>query len=137
MDNGSRGIADNNLSRIANLAYFFKQDTIPGRNPGSAVFSDLDCEIDGTSALVIAEKYGLKAQTIEGNWQILCNRHYPSIAKKKDGKYILVLKADNEKFLIHDSGSTRTSIVSTTQFLADWSGQSIIFSNYSQKATEM
>ena len=119
--------------QFSKLEYFFNPGNTPDPKSIRGTHGAIDLVIDEVSAIKIAEKYGLNVQSINGNWMILCNRDYPSIAKQNDGRYVLILRADSEKFLIHDPAHARTAIVPTHRFLSDWSGLAIVFVKNSTK----
>ena len=114
--------------RVSRLEYFFGSDTNPSATLSRDLDSDLESGIDELTAIKIAEKYGLHILAIDGDWMALCNRRFPSIVTQNNSHYVLILRADMEKFLIHDPRQNRTSIISTFQFLSDWSGKALVFS---------
>ena len=98
----------------------------------SQLFDDLKVVIDDDmserASTGFAESYGLVAKIIMGDWDELCNRNYPSIVKLKDGRYFLVIRANESGILLYDQQSSKSSIVTRDIFQARWTGQAVIFS---------
>jgi len=101
----------------------------------SRLFSDLQAVIDDDmsehSARGFAESYGLVAKIIQGDWNELCNRNYPSIVKLHDGRYFLVIRANDSGILLYDQRNAKSSIITRDIFQARWSGQAVVFTTVS------
>ena len=97
----------------------------------SRLFDDLQSVIDDDLSEKrcdeFAEYYGLVAKIIDGKWADLCNRNYPSIVKLKDGRFFLVLRANDSGILLYDQQNSKSSIVTKDLFEARWTGQAVTF----------
>ena len=97
----------------------------------SRLFSDVQSVIDDDlsekASHSFAESYGLVAKIIFGDWSELCNQNYPSIVKLIDGRYFLVIRANESGILLYDQGNSKSSIVTKDIFQARWTGQAVTF----------
>jgi len=97
----------------------------------NGLFNDLQSLIDDDlsekASRDFAESYGLVAKIINGDWVELCNRNYPSIVKLKDGRYFLVIRANDSGILLYDHRNSKSSIVTRDLFQARWTGQAVTF----------
>ena len=93
--------------------------------------SIIDDDLSEKASHFFAESYGLVAKIIDGQWANLCNRNYPSIVKLKDGRFFLVLRANESGILLYDQQNSRSSIVTKDLFQARWTGQAVTFSDQS------
>ena len=88
----------------------------------SRLFSDVQSVIDDDmsekASRSFAESYGLVAKIIDGDWSELCNRNYPSIVKLNDGRYFLVIRANESGILLYDQRNSKSSIVTKDIFQA-------------------
>ena len=91
------------------------------------VQSVIDDDLSEKAANEFAESYGLVAKIIDGQWPDLCNQSYPSIVKTKDGRFFLVIRANEYGILLYDQQSTKSSIVTKDLFMARWTGQAVTF----------
>ena len=101
------------------------------KNLKTRLFDDLQSLIDDDlsekACNSFAESYGLVAKIIDGEWIDLCNRNYPSIVKLKDGRYFLVLRANDSGILLYDHQNSRSSIVTKDLFQTRWTGHAVTF----------
>lgn len=97
----------------------------------SGLFNDLQAVIDNDmseqASQQFADSYGLVAKLIFGDWNELCNRNYPSIVKLNDGRFFLVLRANESGILLYDQQNSRSSIVTKDIFEGRWTGFAVVF----------
>ena len=77
--------------------------------------------------LLTARHLGLKASASDSDWPRLSVIALPAIAVQKDGRYVLLARADNEKVLVQDPGEPKPLILPRQVFEEAWSGRLILF----------
>src|SRR5713101_5763767 len=95
----------------AQLRHLFGQSTKP--------FGDADL-------LRAATHLGFKAGLVDSEWSRLSVIQLPAIARRKDGRYLVLAKADDEKVLVQDPGEQRPQVLARVAFEEAWSGQLIL-----------
>ncbi len=90
-------------------------------------FSQSGQALSDTDLLRAAKHLGLKAGQLTTTWSRLAGLPLPVLAKRTDGKYIVLAKVEAEKALIQDPIEARPLILSREQFEAAWSGQILLF----------
>jgi subfamily B ATP-binding cassette protein HlyB/CyaB len=81
----------------------------------------------GEVELLLAAKHlGLKAGTIDTDWSQLASTPLPAIAFHKDGRYVVVARADADKVLIQDPDEQRPLLLPRDLFEQAWSGRLIL-----------
>src|SRR4030065_1448429 len=80
-----------------------------------------------TELLRAAKHLGFKATAVDSDWSRLSVIALPAIAAQKDGRYVLLAKADNEKILIQDPSEPRPLLLPREVFEQAWSGRLILF----------
>jgi ATP-binding cassette, subfamily B, bacterial HlyB/CyaB len=70
---------------------------------------------------------GLKASVTDSDWPRLSVIALPAIAVQKDGRYVLLARADNEKVLVQDPAEPKPLILPRQVFDDAWSGRLILF----------
>lgn len=83
-------------------------------------FSDADL-------LRAAKHVGLKAGLMKSRWDKLPETPLPALAKRTDGHYLVLAKAEKEKVLVQDPIEARPLILSREQFEATWTGELLLF----------
>jgi subfamily B ATP-binding cassette protein HlyB/CyaB len=83
-------------------------------------FSDVDL-------LRAAKHLGLKAGMRKTQWRHLSGTPFPAIAKRSDGRYVVLAKIDGGKALIQDPVEGRPLMVSREQFESMWTGELLLF----------
>ena len=82
----------------------------------------------GESELLLTARHiGLKASVVQSDWDRLSIVALPAIAAQKDGRYVLLARADSEKILIHDPSESKPLILPRQVFEEAWSGRLILF----------
>ncbi len=79
-----------------------------------------------TQILLAAKDLGLKTGTIETDWSRLATTPLPAIAQQKDGRYVLLARADDEKVLVQDPSEQRPLLLPRAVFEPSWSGKLIL-----------
>lgn len=67
-----------------------------------------------TEILSAAKHLGFKVGVIDSNWSRLPTIALPAIAQYKDGRYVLLARADAEKILIQDPAEPRPLLFDLT-----------------------
>jgi subfamily B ATP-binding cassette protein HlyB/CyaB len=82
----------------------------------------------GESEILLAARHlGLKASAADSDWPRLSVISLPAIAVQKDGRHVLLARADNEKVLVQDPGEPKPLILPRQVFEEAWSGRLILF----------
>lgn len=77
--------------------------------------------------LLRAAKYlGLKAGQLKAGWDELTGVPLPALAKRTDGRYVVLAKIDHEQVLIQDPLEQRPLIVPRHAFELIWSGELLL-----------
>ncbi|MGH7216338.1 MAG: type I secretion system permease/ATPase, partial [Nitrospiraceae bacterium] len=80
-----------------------------------------------TELLRAAKHLGLKAGVLTANWNKLVGIPLPAMAKRADGRYVVLAKIEGEKVLVQDPTEARPLILSREQFESAWTGQLLLF----------
>ncbi len=83
--------------------------------------------LSDTDLLRAAKHLGLKAGQLTTTWQKLQGLPLPIMAKRTDGRYVVLAKLEADKLLIQDPVEARPLILSREQFESAWSGQVLLF----------
>ena len=83
-------------------------------------------EIGVLEMLRCAKEFGLKARSSQTKWQRLTNTPLPGIAVLRDGRYLLLGKANESQVLVQDPLSPRPTLMSRGDFEALWDGRLIL-----------
>jgi ATP-binding cassette, subfamily B, bacterial HlyB/CyaB len=82
------------------------------------------CDVDLFRA---AKHLGLKAGLVKIHWRKLAGTPFPAIAKRWDGRYVVLAQINGEKALIQDPGEGRLLVLSREQFESTWTGELLLF----------
>ncbi len=74
-----------------------------------------------------AKHVGLKAGLLKTTWSKLQGTPLPAMAKRTDGRYVVLAKVEDEKVLVQDPVETRPLVLSREQFEATWVGELLLF----------
>lgn len=74
-----------------------------------------------------AKHLGLKAGLLNTTWSKLQGTPLPAMAKRGDGRYVVLAKAEGEKVLVQDPVEARPLVLSREQFEATWTGDLLLF----------
>src|SRR5437868_3393263 len=83
--------------------------------------------LSDTGLLRAAKHLGLKAGILTANWNKLAGIPLPAMAKRSDGRYVVLAKLEGEKVLLQDPTEARPLILSREQFESAWTGQLLLF----------
>jgi subfamily B ATP-binding cassette protein HlyB/CyaB len=83
--------------------------------------------LSDTGLLRAAKHLGLKAGSLRTSWNALAGTPFPAMAKRTDGRYVVLAKIEGEKALIQDPVAGRPLVLSREQFESAWSGDLLLF----------
>ena len=121
----STGAADTGLMCLLILARFYD---LPA--DGSQLrhqFAQSGQLLSDTDLLRAAKHLGLKAGLLKSEWGKLPGTPFPAVAKRTDGRYVVLAKIDGDKALIQDPVEGRPLVLSREQFEAAWTGELLLF----------
>lgn len=84
-------------------------------------------DFDEVGLLRISKHLGFKARAVDSEWSRLSAISLPAIAQNKDGRYVVIARADDEKILIQDPLEPRPLTLPREIFEESWSGRLILF----------
>ena len=119
------GVTDTGLICLLILARFYD---LPA--DGSQLrhqFAQSGQVLSDTDLLRAARHLGLKAGVLTANWNKLGGIPLPALAKRTDGRYVVLAKIEGDKALIQDPVEARPLVLSREQFESVWSGQLLLF----------
>jgi subfamily B ATP-binding cassette protein HlyB/CyaB len=122
---GSTGAADTGLTCLLILARFYD---LPA--DGSQLrhqFAQSGQLLSDTDLLRAAKHLGLKAGLLKTEWGKLPGTPFPAMAKRPDGRYVVLAKIDGDKALIQDPVEGRPLVLSREQFESAWTGELLLF----------
>ena len=73
-----------------------------------------------------ARRLGLKARSLSTRWVRLAGTPLPAIAELKDGTFLLLGKATEDKVLVHVPGTAQATVMTRPEFEAAWSGRLVL-----------
>jgi len=73
-----------------------------------------------------AKELGVKARAVTTRWERLANTPLPAIAGLKDGRFLILGKAADDKALVQSPVSPRPSMMSRDEFEAAWDGRLVL-----------
>ncbi|MBV9238356.1 MAG: type I secretion system permease/ATPase [Xanthobacteraceae bacterium] len=73
-----------------------------------------------------AKELGLKAKVRSSNWERLATTPQPSIAVLRDGGYLLLGKAGDDKAIVQAPQEARPKLMTRAEFEAVWNGQLVL-----------
>ena len=80
-----------------------------------------------TNALLRAAKHvGLKAGLVTTSWDELAATPLPAIARRTDGRHVVLAKVQGEKVLVQDPLEKRPNLLMKEEFVATWSGSLLL-----------
>jgi ATP-binding cassette, subfamily B, bacterial HlyB/CyaB len=83
-------------------------------------------KIGAPEMLRCAKDLGLKARTYQTDWSRLTTTPLPAIAALRDGSFMLVAKAAEDKVLVRPPGTPRPALMTRAELLAVWDGELIL-----------
>lgn len=121
----STGAVDTGLTCLLILARFYD---LPA--DGSQLrhqFAQSGKLLSDTDLLRAAKHLGLKAGLVKSEWAKLPGTPFPAVAKRRDGRYVVLAKIDGDKALIQDPVEGRPLVLAREQFEAAWTGELLLF----------
>ncbi len=119
------GVTDTGLICLLILARFYD---LPA--DGSQLrhqFAQSGQPLSDTDLLRAAKHLGLKAGQRSADWNKLGGIPLPALAKRTDGRYVVLAKLEGEKVLVQDPTEARPLVLSREQFESAWTGQLLLF----------
>jgi len=95
-------------------------------------FSESGKNLNETDLLRAAKHLGFKAGFVESDWSALAKAPLPAIAQQKDGRYVVVAKAESDKVLVQDPLEGRPMLLPKAAFEESWSGKLMLFTKRAQ-----
>lgn len=83
--------------------------------------------LSDTDLLRAAKHLGLKAGLVTTKWSKLHETPLPAMAKRTNGRYLVLAKVEAEKVLVQDPVEARPLVLSRDQFESMWSGELLLF----------
>lgn len=117
--------ADDGLTCLLIIARFHD---LPG--DGSQLrhqFARFGQVLSDTDILHAARHVGLKAGLLKTAWCKLQSTPLPAMAKRTDGRYVVLAKVEDEKVLVQDPVVVRPLVLSRQQFEEAWTGELLLF----------
>ena len=106
------------------LARFFGVPANP--EPLKHQFTEPGKAFGETELLLAAKHLGFKAGVVESDWKRLPHIALPAIAQQKDGRYVIIARADAEKVLLQDPAEPKPLLLPRAIFEEAWSGRLIL-----------
>ena len=79
-----------------------------------------------TEILRCAKQLQVKARAIKSNWQRLAATPLPAIAALREGGFLVLGKAVDDKVLVQSPGSPKPSLMTRAEFEAVWDGRLVL-----------
>ena len=89
-----------------------------------------------TELLLAAKHLGLKARAVDGEWSRLPATPLPAIAVLKDGRFVIIARADNDKVLVQDPLESRPLLLPRAVFEPTWGGRLVLVTKRAGLQTE-
>src|SRR4029077_1034052 len=70
-----------------------------------------------------AKGLGLKARAHRTNWSRLTKTPFPAIAAQRDGGFLVLAKAGEDKVLLQSPQTQRPALITRAEFTAVWDGR--------------
>ena len=121
----SSGATDTGLTCLLILARFYD---LPA--DGSQLrhqFAQSGQLLSDADLLRAAKHLGLKAGLLKTAWGQLPGTPLPAMAKRTDGRYVVLAKIEGDKVLIQDPVDARPLVLSRDQFESAWTGDLVLF----------
>jgi subfamily B ATP-binding cassette protein HlyB/CyaB len=83
-------------------------------------------KIGAPEMLRCAKELGLKARAYRTEWSRLVKTPLPAIAALRDGRFMVVAKAAEDKVLVQPPLASRPALMTQAEFLALWDGELIL-----------
>ncbi|MFQ5488600.1 MAG: type I secretion system permease/ATPase [Gammaproteobacteria bacterium] len=131
MDQGNDPAGDTGLACLLVISRFYGLPADAGQLRHR--FAQEGRMFGANEILRAARLQGLKARQVTADWSRLGRIHLPAIAQDKDGRYLILAKADltpgEEKLLVHDPLKEYPETLSRAAFEETWDGRLILFAH--------
>ena len=119
------GVTDTGLICLLILARFYDlpADGLQLRHQ----FAQSGQVLSDTDLLRAAKHLGLKAGVLTMDWAKLEGIPLPALAKRMDGRYVVLAKIEGDKALVQDPTAARPLVLSREQFESAWTGKLFLF----------
>jgi subfamily B ATP-binding cassette protein HlyB/CyaB len=121
----SPGVTDTGLICLLILARF--HDLPADGSQLRHQFAQSGQVLSDADLLRAAKHLGLKAGLHKTTWSKLPGTPLPAMAKRTDGRYVVLAKVEAENILVQDPVEARPLILSREQFETTWSGELLLF----------
>jgi subfamily B ATP-binding cassette protein HlyB/CyaB len=121
----SPGVTDTGLICLLILARF--HDLPADGSQLRHQFAQSGQVLSDADLLRAAKHLGLKAGLHKTTWSKLPGTPLPAMAKRTDGRYVVLAKVEAEKILVQDPIEARPLILSREQFETAWTGELLLF----------
>ncbi len=115
---------DSGLACLLMLARFFGVPANP--EPLKHQFTEPGKAFGETELLLAAKHLGFKVGAVESDWLRLPHIALPAIAQQKDGRFVIIARADAEKVLLQDPAEPKPLLLPRAIFEEAWSGRLIL-----------
>jgi subfamily B ATP-binding cassette protein HlyB/CyaB len=95
-------------------------------------FGKAGCPFSDRDLLRAAKHLGLKAGLVQTEWTKLTGTPLPALAKRRDGRYVVLAKVEADKVLVQDPLAGRPLIQTRADFERGWSGELLLFTKRAQ-----
>ena len=82
--------------------------------------------LSDTELLRAAKHLGLRAGLVKAKWSALQGTPLPAMAKREDGRFVVLAKVEVDKVLVQDPVEARPFVLSREQFEAMWTGELLL-----------
>ncbi|HEB87768.1 MAG TPA: type I secretion system permease/ATPase [Gammaproteobacteria bacterium] len=90
-------------------------------------FAEQGKPLDEVALLRMARHIGFKVSALDSEWPRLSAIALPAMARQRDGRYVIIARAEDEKVLVHDPAEPRPLTLPRDIFEPAWSGRLILF----------
>jgi subfamily B ATP-binding cassette protein HlyB/CyaB len=94
-------------------------------------FGEADKVLSDANLLRAAKHLGLKAARMRSRWEELSSIPLPAIAKRSDGRYVVVAKVEGERILVQDTMDERPTVLTRPEFESTWSADLVLIAKRS------
>lgn len=123
---------DTGLSCLVLLAKF--HDVAVDPKQLAHEFCGISKKFGVSEILLAAKKIGLNAKKVATSYDRLDRTPLPAIMLDREGRFLLLAKADQEKILVQDPVSSRPDIFTKEEFMELWNGELILFASRASMA---
>src|SRR5579863_3003104 len=82
---------------------------------------------DAPEMLRCAKELGFKARSTQSSWARLAKTPLPALAEQRDGTFLLLAKAADDRALIYDARTNQPTVLSRQELEGRWTGRLLLF----------